>query len=226
MMISVIIPALNEEQTIGKCIAWIKEDHASTELIVADGGSIDRTRDIISDYPDVALVKSEKGRGMQMNSGAAKARGDILLFLHADTRLASGWYKAIETMLLSNTNTVGGAFTFKVDHSARRYRILETMVRLRCRLFRLPYGDQAIFIRREAFEKISGYTAIPLMEDVKLVSEMKKLGNIMILDHSAYTDSRRWERKGIIKTSVSNLLTLLMYKLGVSPNKLAERYYR
>lgn len=225
-MISVIIPALNEEQTIGKCIAWIKEDHASTELIVADGGSIDRTRDIISDYPDVALVKSEKGRGMQMNSGAAKARGDILLFLHADTRLASGWYKAIETMLLSNTNTVGGAFTFKVDHSARRYRILETMVRLRCRLFRLPYGDQAIFIRREAFEKISGYTAIPLMEDVKLVSEMKKLGNIMILDHSAYTDSRRWERKGIIKTSVSNLLTLLMYKLGVSPNKLAERYYR
>jgi rSAM/selenodomain-associated transferase 2 len=225
-MISIIVPALNEEQNIGRCMERIREECSDCEIIVADGGSIDRTPEIVSGCPDITLILSEKGRGLQMNAGAAAAKGDILLFLHADTWLGAGWLPAIESALEAETPVVGGAFSLKIDNPAWQYRLIEAMVRLRCLIFRLPYGDQAIFVRRDAFEKIGGYPVIPLMEDVEMISRMKKAGCITVLRHPAYTDARRWERKGIVRTSISNLATLFMYKVGMSPHKLAKRYYK
>ena len=224
-MISVIIPVLNEEQTIGSCISRIKEEKSASEIIVADGGSSDRTKEIVTGFSDVRFVSSEKGRGLQMNSGAARAKGDLLLFLHADTRLEPGWSAVLRSAFDSDELT-GGAFSFRIDNPSARYRIVEALVALRCLLLKAPYGDQSIFVRRTIFEKTGGYPAIPLMEDIELVRKLKKAGKIVILSHKAYTDSRRWEKKGILRTYISNQFLRILYMYGVSPHKLAERYYR
>jgi len=224
-MISVIIPALNEERSIGCCISRIKEEKCFAEIIVADGGSTDRTREIVAGFSEVRLIRSEKGRGIQMNSGAAHAKGNILLFLHADTRLEPGWSAALRSSLDSEELT-GGAFSFRIDNPSARYRIVDALVALRCLLLKTPYGDQSIFVRRTTFEKIGGYPAIPLMEDIELVRKLKKAGKIVILRHTAYTDSRRWEKKGILRTYLSNQFLRILYMCGVSPRILAERYYR
>jgi rSAM/selenodomain-associated transferase 2 len=225
-MISVIIPALNEERSIGGCISRIKEEKSASEIIVADGGSSDRTKEIVTGFSDVRFVSSEKGRGLQMNSGAARAKGEILLFLHADTRLEPGWSTALRSALDSDDKPAGGAFSFRIDNPSARYRIVEALVALRCLLLKTPYGDQCIFVRRTTFEKIGGYPAIPLMEDIELVRTLKKAGKIVILRHKAYTDSRRWEKKGILQTYFSNQFLRILYMCGVSPRILAERYYR
>jgi rSAM/selenodomain-associated transferase 2 len=224
-MISVIIPTLNEEACLGKCIEALRSAGSGCEIIVADGGSRDRTREVAKSYPGVRLVRSEAGRGNQMNSGASHAQGDVLLFLHADTLLERGWHDDIAAALRDNKVT-GGAFTFAIDDPGQKYRIVEAWVSLRCRIFRLPYGDQAIFIRRSAFEQLGGYRNMPLMEDVDLVTRMKKRGRIALLRKKAVTSGRRWVSKGLIRTAAINQTTMLLYLLGVSPHKLARFYYR
>ena len=224
-MISVIIPTLNEEACIEKCIESIRSAEMGCEIIVTDGGSKDRTREIAESYPEVRLIQSEAGRGNQMNSGASHAQGDLLLFLHADTVLEEGWYDDIAAAL-RNGEIVGGAFTFAIDRPQRKYRIVESWVSMRCRIFKLPYGDQAIFIRRSAFEKLSGYKNMPLMEDVDFVKRMKRLGRIAILQKKAVTSGRRWVSKGLIRTAAINQMTMLLYHIGVSPHRLARLYYR
>jgi len=224
-MISVIIPTLNEEACIRRCIESVRSTAAGCEIIVADGGSTDRTGEIAESHPKVQLVRSEAGRGNQMNSGATHAQGDVLLFLHADTFLEEGWHDDIAAALRNN-DISGGAFTFAIDAPARKYRIVEAWVSMRCRIFSLPYGDQAIFIRRSFFEKLGGYKNLPLMEDVDLVTRMKKLGRITILQNRALTSGRRWASKGLLRTALINQITLLLYLLGVNPHKLARFYYR
>ena len=224
-MISVIIPTLNEEACLGRCIESIRSAEAGCEIIVADGGSSDRTREAAERFPGVRLVQSEEGRGTQMNRGASHAQGDVLLFLHADTLLEEGWHIDI-VAALRNEEIIGGAFTFAIDNPRQKHRIVEAWVSMRCRIFRLPYGDQAIFIRRSAFEKLSGYKNMPLMEDVDLVTRMKKLGRIAILQKKAVTSGRRWAHKGLVRTAAINQLTMLLYLLGVSPHRLARFYYR
>jgi rSAM/selenodomain-associated transferase 2 len=224
-MISVIIPALNEEACLERCIESIRSAGMGCEIIVADGGSKDRTREAAESYPEVRVVRSEPGRGNQMNSGASHARGELLLFLHADTVLEKGWHDDIAAALRSD-EVIGGAFTFAIDNPMQKYRGVEAWVSMRCRIFRLPYGDQAIFIRRSAFEKLSGYKDMPLMEDVDLVTRMKKLGRIALLKTKAVTSGRRWVSKGLIRTAAINQVTMLLYLLGVSPHRLARLYYR
>ncbi|MBI5074355.1 MAG: TIGR04283 family arsenosugar biosynthesis glycosyltransferase [Nitrospirae bacterium] len=224
-MISVIIPALNEERTIEKCIVEIRHESCDLEIIVADGGSSDKTGEIASGCSEVAVVTSRKGRGLQLNAGAAAATGDILLFLHADTTLEKGWSQSILKSLDENS-VVGGAFTFAVNNPSWKYRLLEAWVKLRCTLCELPYGDQAIFIRKDLFHKLNGYQNIPLMEDVELIEKMKRTGKITILDKKAFTSERRWSNKGLIRTAAINQLTMMLYKLGVSPEALFRLYYR
>lgn len=224
-MISVIIPTLNEEACIRRCIESVRSAAAGCEIIVADGGSTDRTGEIAESCPKVQLVRSEAGRGNQMNRGATHAQGDVLLFLHADTTLEEGWHDDIAAAL-RNHEISGGAFTFAINNQMRRYRIVEAWVWMRCRIFSLPYGDQAIFIKRSFFEKLGGYKNLPLMEDVDLVTRMKKLGRITILQNRALTSGRRWVSKGLIRTAAINQITMLLYLLGVSPHKLARFYYR
>jgi len=224
-MISVIIPTLNEETCIGRCIESVRSAGTVCEIIVTDGGSRDRTREVAESYPGVRVVLSKPGRGNQMNRGASHAQGDLLLFLHADTVLEVGWYDDI-VAALRNGEITGGAFTFAIDNPMQKYRIVEAWVSMRCRIFRLPYGDQAIFIRRNVFEILSGYKHMPLMEDVDLVTRMKKLGRITVLQKKAVTSGRRWVSKGLIRTAAINQVTMLLYLLGVSPHRLSRLYYR
>ncbi len=224
-MISVIIPALNEEKTIIGCIESVLKEGVPCEIIVADGGSTDRTLELALSQTGVIVTDSPKGRGIQMNSGSAVAAGDILLFLHADTVLEQGWHNAV-TDALEDPSVIGGAFRFSIDNPSAKYRIVEAWVRLRCLIFSLPYGDQAIFIRKSAFDSICGYKEIPLMEDVDIISRMKKQGNLALLKKKAVTSVRRWLSRGILRTAIVNQITMIMYLLGVSPERLARFYYR
>ena len=224
-MISIIIPALNEEDNIGRCLESLLKAGGDCEIIVADGGSTDKTAEFAKSYPAVLFIESRKGRGIQMNMGAAAASGDILLFLHADTILETGWAAAILSVF-DNASVSGGAFTFRIQSQLWKYRMVEAWVKLRCRLCLLPYGDQAIFVRKRAFDIIRGYKDIPVMEDVDFIGRLKKLGTIVILNKKAITSERRWSKKGLIKTAAINQFVMLLYKLGVNPCLLARISYR
>ncbi len=224
-MISVIIPTLNEEAYMRTCLEAVGQEDAACEIIVADGGSTDRTVEIAESFQKVMVLNTDKGRGIQMNAGAASAAGETLLFLHADTILQKGWSRAIEQMLKDNT-IAGGAFTFAIDSPMKKYRTVEQWVKFRCRLFKLPYGDQAIFVRTVFFKKLQGYKNIPLMEDVELIGRLKGLGRIVVLDARAFTSERRWLSKGLLYTAAINQAVMLLYRLGISPHILAKIYYR
>jgi len=224
-MISIIIPVLNEASLIGACIEAVKQSDGDCEIIVVDGGSSDRTIEIAESSQGVKVVTTQKGRGLQMNAGVLHATGEILLFLHADTILEKDWGQAI-ARAIKDSSAVGGAFTFAINNTGKKYRLIEQWVKLRCLLFSLPYGDQAIFVKKHVFNKLGGYKNIPLMEDVDLVERMKRLGRIVILETRALTSERRWGRKGFIYTAVMNQLIMFFYQIGVSPQKIARIYYR
>jgi rSAM/selenodomain-associated transferase 2 len=224
-MISVIIPTLDEEACLGRCIESVRSEGPSVEIIVADGGSRDRTSEVAGRFPGVKIIRTERGRGSQMNAGASHAGGDILLFLHADTVLERGWMQELSSVL-GETSVIGGAFTFAIDSPLPKYRMVEAWVAMRCRVFRLPYGDQAIFIKKDIFRRLGGYQNIPLMEDVDLVRQMKRTGEVILLEKKAVTSGRRWVSKGLLRTAAINQMTMLLYLLGVSPQRLAKLYYR
>jgi rSAM/selenodomain-associated transferase 2 len=223
-MISIVIPVLNEEAYLWTCIEAIIQDDATGEIIVADGGSTDRTIGIVEGFQGVKLLRTAKGRGLQMNAGASFATGETLLFLHADTILQKGWSQAIELALQDNA-VAGGAFTFAVDSPMKKYRAVEQWVKFRCFLFKLPYGDQGIFVRSAVFKKVKGYKNIPLMEDVDLIERLKGKGRITVLDTIAFTSERRWLNKGLLCTAAINQLVMLLYRIGISPHILAKIYY-
>lgn len=224
-MISVVIPTLNEEALLKRCIENLVSETVDCEIIVADGGSDDDTVSVAAGFPGISIVQTDRGRGRQLNAGAAGARGDILLFLHADTVLDRGWSSGVMSAC-KHHGIVGGAFTFRIDYPGVHYRLTEHWVKLRCGLFSLPYGDQGIFIKRDIFEKLGGYREIALMEDVDLIERMKRLGKIMILGERAHTHARKWAREGWFRTSVRNQIVMIMYRLGVDPSHLARIYYR
>lgn len=221
MRISVIIPALNEAGTIWRAI---DTSNGAFEVIVADGGSTDETANI-AERLGARVIKTQRGRGAQMDSAAAEARGDVFLFLHADTRLPEGWHRSVERAL-SDASTVGGAFSFSVESSGLRFRLLEKAVNLRARAFGLVFGDQAIFARRDAFFRSGGFRRLPLMEDVDCVRRLRILGLLVLLDDRAVTSGRRWQKRGVIANAVRNAFILLLYYSGIPSDRLLSLYYK
>lgn len=221
-MMSVIIPTLNEELGIEDTIHHARGGGEDVEIIVADGGSADSTVGIVKHFAE-HVISAPSGRARQMNAGAAAAKGGVLVFLHADTILPDGWADMIEKAL-GNKDVVGGAFSFSTSGQAKAMKLVAFIVNLRSRLLSLPYGDQAIFIRRECFEAMGGFKEIPIMEDVELVGRLKKYGRLTILKTPIITSSRRWEEEGWLKTTLRNQLLLFLYLLGVSPERL-HRFY-
>jgi rSAM/selenodomain-associated transferase 2 len=218
--ISVVIPALNEEDAIEAAIHSVHEDAA--EIIVVDGGSYDRTWERAA-HTGATVLGREGGRGAQLDHGARAATGDWLLFLHADTQLEPGWAYDLQAL---PADVVGGAFRFTVESPRRGYRLIEAGVRLRCALFRLPYGDQALFVRREVYRDCGGFPEIPLMEDVAFVARMRRQGRLAFPRSRAFTSARRWEEHGLLRTTLSNLWLLTQYAAGRSPDRLAAVYLR
>jgi rSAM/selenodomain-associated transferase 2 len=195
------------------------------EVIVIDG---DMEGNTIREIRNVDIIKSvsPKGRGKQMNKGASLAKGDILLFLHTDTELPEGAFTAISS-IIGKAQCVAGSFDLGIKSERLIFRLIEQIVRVRTRITRIPYGDQAIFIRRDFFEKIKGYREIPLMEDVDLMKRMKKSGvRICIIPRKVKTSPRRWEKEGILYCTLRNRVLISLYHLGVDPEKLVKFYYK
>ena len=222
---SVIVPVLHESDIINLLLDHLHdlEDTKDSEIIVVDGSPERDTLEAISSKQAIKIV-SETGRAKQMNAGASVAQGEILIFLHSDTELPVGAFPMIASVMEQN-KYVGGAFELGITSEKGVYRAIEYWVSTRCRLTRIPYGDQAIFIKRDYFNKIGGYREIPLMEDVDLMRRIKKSGaRIYIIPDRVMTSPRRWEQEGFIYVTMRNTALFMLYLLGVSPEKLARFY--
>ena len=223
LKISIIIPVLNEAPTIASVISSAR-NAKNVEIIVADGGSSDRTADLAQSL-GVRVISTAPGRATQMNAGAIAATGDILLFLHADTHLPPG-YDSGARLALTKPQTVAGAFQLKIDARTLCLRLVEIGVNWRSRFLQMPYGDQAIFLTTATFDKIGGFPDLSLMEDFEFVRRLKKQGRIAIVPQPVLTSARRWQQLGVIKTTAINQIVIIAYFLGVSPDRLAFWYKR
>ncbi|MDH3583851.1 MAG: TIGR04283 family arsenosugar biosynthesis glycosyltransferase [Phycisphaerae bacterium] len=217
--LSVIVPTLNEAAHLAATLAHARcgED---VELIVVDAGSDDRTVEIAR-QAGAEVVVSGGGRSGQLNAGAAVARGRHLLFCHADTRLPAGYAQQVRATL-SNPQVAVGAFTFRLDDPSPRLRRVERVVRWRCRILRRPYGDQALFMRRDWYDRLGGFPAIPVMEDYALVTRAARLGAVAIRREPALTSARFWSRCGLVRTTVINQVVIAGYHLGVDLLRLRD----
>lgn len=225
--VSVIIPVCDETRIINRTLAHLKSlpFSGNLEILVVDGHPDRTTLKAVRDDVRVLKIPSEKGRGVQMNTGAAIARGDILLFLHADTLLP---YKGLEMVAgaFRDKRILAGAFDLCIDSPRKIFRFIEKAASVRSRLTRIPYGDQAIFVERNFFMKTGGFQAIPVMEDVDFMRRIRQNGGrIAILPATVRTSPRRWEQEGIIYGTLRNRTLILLYMLGMSPERLA-RFYR
>ncbi len=225
MKISVIIPALNEAHLIAGTIQTVGHKTGDgVEVIVSDGGSVDRTT-AVAQSSGARVIVTEPGRGLQMDKGAREAAGDVLLFLHADTALPEGWKESIERAL-ENNNVTAGAFRLGIDSPARWLRVVEFVAGFRAAFLKRIYGDQAIFARRTVFFRVGGFRNLPLMEDVDCVKRLRKAGRFVLLDKYVKTSPRRWVSGGMLRNTLRNWLCLVFYRLGFSPERLYIWYYR
>jgi rSAM/selenodomain-associated transferase 2/rSAM/selenodomain-associated transferase 1 len=216
-LISIIIPTLNEEENISACLAST-QNASHVERIVVDGGSSDRTVEVARTR-GVKVLTSPAGRARQMNAGAEVADGDLLLFLHADTRLPAGFAHGVR-QTLARPGVVAGAFQFRLDASGRKLQIIEKVANWRSRVWQMPYGDQAIFIRSALFREIGGYPDMPIMEDFEFIRRLKRKGRILTLPQAAITSARRWRRYGLWKTTLLNELVVCAYYLGIPASRI------
>ncbi len=210
--ISVIIPTFNEEETISQCLETVI-DIPGIEVIIADGGSTDRTVEIAEQHRDVKVVTSLMGRSVQMNKGAKCAGGEILLFLHADCVLPREAVLNVRNVI-KGSSFVGGAFKIRLLSDKLFYRAIEKGINFRSKIFKLPYGDQGLFAKRSVFEQLGGFREMPNCEDLDFICRLKKQGEIIILDERISSSIRRWENHGILQTSLRNQFLLASYVLG------------
>ena len=223
---SFIIPVWNEEAIISRTIEQVRGLAAfgDAEIIVVDGDPAGRTI-TVARHMGVKTAISEKGRGIQMNLGASLAEGEILIFLHADTLLPPDALELIETAM-EDSSCIAGAFDLAIDSARPAFRLIEKASSFRSRMTRIPYGDQTIFIRKRDFRDLGGFNNIPVMEDVEFMQRIKKRkGKICIIGRAVRTSPRRWEKEGIVYTTLRNWLLIALYFCGVKPEKLI-RFYR
>lgn len=228
-MLTVIIPTLNAEASLTPVLASLVPGVVNSvvkQLIVSDGGSVDRTIEI-AEEAGADIVRSQKGRGFQLAAGTAPAKADWLLFLHADTLLESGWEHEVMQFIgqahAADEIERVAYFRFCLNDHTSKARWLERIVALRCKLFALPYGDQGLLINRKFYEQLGGFREIPLMEDVDLVRRIGR-SRMAILRHKAVTGAERYRRDGYIWRMLRNISCLTLYFTGVSPERILRIY--
>ena len=221
-MLSIVVPVLDEAAIIQGTLRSLQDlRRRGCEVIVVDGASSDATRSLAAPLAD-RVIDAPRGRAAQMNAGARAARGDILLFLHADTFLPAGALDEIESGL-ARTGRAWGRFDVTISGS-RALTLVAAMMNLRSRLSGIATGDQAMFARRAAFEAAGAFPEIPLMEDVALSKALKRLSPPLCLRARAATSGRRWQRHGTVRTILLMWRLRLAYALGADPRRLARRY--
>ncbi|MDH3287171.1 MAG: TIGR04283 family arsenosugar biosynthesis glycosyltransferase [Betaproteobacteria bacterium] len=222
-MLSIIIPCLNEAEGIERTLATLEPVRCrGAEVIVVDGGSDDGTTGRAAPLADV-VIAAPLGRASQMNAGAGRARGEILLFLHADTLLP----EAADGLVidgLKRARRSWGRFDVRIDGRHPLLRAVERLMNARSRLTGIATGDQAIFVTRTLFTAAGGFPDIPLMEDIELSKRLKRFGSPLCLNHCIVTSGRRWEKRGVLRTIWLMWGLRLAYWLGADPGKLALRY--
>ncbi|HXA17178.1 MAG TPA: TIGR04283 family arsenosugar biosynthesis glycosyltransferase [Thermoanaerobaculia bacterium] len=222
MAVTVVIPTLNEEDWIAGSVTSAFAAGAA-EVIVVDGGSVDRTPRLAKGA-GARLLLSVPMRARQLNLGADAASHETLVFLHADSRLPAGAAGVIEDALMQGADF--GGFRIAFAEPSRRLRLAAAMINLRTSVTRCPWGDQAQFIRRETFLKAGGYPEMPLMEDYELARRMKRRGRSVLLPMTVTTSGRRFLRKGVLRTAAHNWRTIIRYRMGADIDALARSYRR
>jgi rSAM/selenodomain-associated transferase 2 len=223
--LSIVIPALDEAANLARLLPELVAHEPGAEVLVVDGGGADDSRAVVARVPSVRWLSSPRGRARQMNAGARAARGEILLFLHADTSLPAGAGGAILDAL-GDPAVVGGRFDVRLDSRRPLLVLVGWLMNWRSRLTGIATGDQGIFVRRADFEALGGYPDIQLMEDVELMRRLKRRGRLAALRLRVVTSARKWEDEGVVRT-IGLMWTLrLLYALGVSPRRLHRWYYR
>jgi rSAM/selenodomain-associated transferase 2 len=224
-VLSIIVPALREAANLARLLPALRAAAPGAEIIVADAGSDEGTREVATRVAGVTVLTCERGRARQMNAGARAARGDTLLFLHADTVLPDGFEASI-TRALTEPGVVAGRFDVRLDNPRWPFRMIGSLMNLRSRWSGISTGDQALFVRRDVFEALGGFPDIPLMEDIELTRRLKRRGRQAALRERVTTSARKWEREGVART-IGLMWTLrLLYACGVSPARLHRWYYR
>lgn len=224
-VLSIVIPALNEAAGIEATLQALQPLRArGVELVLADGGSSDTTAAQARPWVD-SVVDAPRGRALQMNAGAAQGRADVLLFLHADTRLPP----LAEVLVLQATQGPGGGacwgrFDVRIEGRPWMLRVVAWLMNLRSRLSGIATGDQAIFVTRQGFEQVGGFPVQPLMEDIEISRRLKRLGPPACLRARVCTSGRRWEQRGVWRTIVLMWRLRWRYWRGESPARLAEAY--
>jgi rSAM/selenodomain-associated transferase 2 len=221
MKISVIVPVLDEEKQLATTLEGLLA-LAPHEILVVDGGSSDRSREIAGRF-GVHVIPAERGRARQMNRGAAQATGDVLLFLHADTRLPPSALDDIGSAL-TDRRYVGGRFDVELEGKHWMLPVVARMISQRSRLTKVATGDQALFVRRGVFEQMGGFPDIPLMEDIEFCRSLKLMGRLACLRSRVVTSGRRWEIDGVWRTIFRMWALKLLYLGGVSPARLKQYY--
>ena len=226
--LSVIIPVFRDTDELSALLRMLRAHNRQNriEIVVVNGDAQDcGLQELRIQYRDVHWIDSPRGRGRQMNAGARASVASWLMFLHADVRLHPDWLSVIEEAELKS-EVVGGAFRFSLPTKRLFARVIEWCVAARVRWFTLPYGDQAFFVRRAAFDRIGGFSPLPLMEDVDFIRRLAVAGRLWFPDMTVTVSPRRWEKDGWIRRTISNLALLALYFCGVSPARLSRWYER
>lgn len=217
-----IIPVLNEIAVIEATLRHIPRAE-DIEVIVVDGGSCDASAGVAEAF-GACVIHTTAGRAHQMNVGAASAHGEVLLFLHADTRLPTDFPRLMENTL-RRPGVIAGAFRLRIDSPRWSLRFIEALANFRSRWLTMPYGDQALFLRRHHFRMAAGFSELPIMEDFEFVRRLKPWGRIALAPAAVLTSARRWECLGVLRTTLLNKAIILAYLLGVSSARLACWYH-
>ena len=213
---------LNEAAAIASTLGACRRGAPDAEIVVVDGGSIDASVAIAQPLCDT-VIGASRGRAHQMNAGARESHGGVLVFVHADTTVPSSFAADIASAL-SDPAVVGGRFDVRLDSSALPYRIIGAMISVRSRISRTGSGDQAIFVRRDVFDRLGGFPELELCEDLEFARRLKRAGRVACLRARVTTSARRWSRDGVIRTVVRMWLIRAMYLMGVAPARLKRMY--
>ncbi|MCS5620589.1 MAG: TIGR04283 family arsenosugar biosynthesis glycosyltransferase [Nitrospinaceae bacterium] len=221
MKVSIIVPTLNEELVLENTLTHIQQ-LSPHELIVSDGGSNDYTYRIADRFSH-RVITGSAGRALQMNAGANEATVDLLLFLHADSRIEPESYrKMLECM--ENPKWIGGAFTLCIESGKWSLKLIALLANIRSKYFGVAYGDQGFFVRKEVFKDMNGFSPIPICEDLDFYYRLRKKGSVILLKEKAHTSPRRWINEGIFFTTVRNFIIAVLFGLGFPPHILTKWY--